>query len=121
MQIRPAVRLVYGLIDTAAPPETSLVGVLTLGIPTDDLRPEDIDAELPTPYVDWIELLASLLVAAQEAGELREGVSPQAAARSLVSAFFGAQHISDVLHGRTDVVDRWAETSELLVYAIRAR
>ncbi|MFH9967657.1 hypothetical protein ACH4PR_40900 [Streptomyces mirabilis] len=34
MQIRPAVRFVYRLIDTAAPPETSLVGVLTLGIPT---------------------------------------------------------------------------------------
>ncbi|MEV6947636.1 ScbR family autoregulator-binding transcription factor [Streptomyces sp. NPDC051172] len=83
-------------------------------------RPQ-IDAELPTPYVDWTELLASLLVAARETGELRDGVSPEAAARSLVSAFFGVQHISDVLHGRTDVVERWAESSELLFHAIRAR
>lgn len=83
-------------------------------------RPQ-IDAELPTPYVDWTELLESLLVAAREAGELRDGVRPQAAARSLVSAFFGAQHISDVLHGRTDVVERWAESSELLFHAIRGR
>ncbi|GAA5062241.1 hypothetical protein [Streptomyces similanensis] len=34
MQINPSVRFVYGLIDTAASPENSLVGVLTLGIPT---------------------------------------------------------------------------------------
>lgn len=76
-----------------------------------------IDAELPTPYVDWTDLLASLLVAAREQGRLREGVAPDAAARSLVSAFFGAQHISDVLQGRADVVERWAETSELLFHA----
>lgn len=83
-------------------------------------RPQ-IDAQLPTPYVDWTELLESLLVSAQEGGELREGVRPAAAARSLVAAFFGTQHISDVLHGRTDVVDRWAEASDLLLAAIRAR
>ncbi|MCD7437276.1 TetR/AcrR family transcriptional regulator [Streptomyces lincolnensis] len=82
-------------------------------------RPQ-IDAELPTPYVDWTELLESLLVCAREAGELREGVEPAVVARSLVSAFFGTQHISDVLHGRTDVVDRWAESSQLLFYAVRA-
>ncbi|MFF3909994.1 ScbR family autoregulator-binding transcription factor [Streptomyces sp. NPDC001848] len=83
-------------------------------------RPQ-IDAALPTPYVDWTELLASLLASAQKAGELRHGVSPQAAARSLVSAFFGCQHISDVLHGRTDVLERWAEVSDLLFHAIRGR
>ncbi|MFE7189281.1 ScbR family autoregulator-binding transcription factor [Kitasatospora sp. NPDC057541] len=82
-------------------------------------RPQ-IDAELPTPYVDWTQLLATLLVRAEEAGELRAGVSPQAAARSLVAAFFGTQHISDVLHERTDVVERWSETAELLFRAIGA-
>jgi AcrR family transcriptional regulator len=79
-----------------------------------------IDVELPTPYVDWTQLLASLLVAARDEGQVREGVSPEAAARSLVSAFFGAQHISDVLSRRADVVERWTETSELLFHAIRA-
>ncbi len=82
-------------------------------------RPQ-IGAELPTPYVDWTELLASLLAGAEAAGELRAGVSPQAAARSLVAAFFGTQHISDVLHERADLVERWSETAELLVRAIRA-
>ncbi|WP_432026432.1 ScbR family autoregulator-binding transcription factor [Streptomyces sp. 1222.5] len=82
-------------------------------------RPQ-IEAELPTPYVDWISLLESLLVSAQEARELRPGVEPGPAARSLVSAFFGSQHVSDVLSGRADVVRRWRDLSDLLFRAIRA-
>ncbi|GAA1397276.1 ScbR family autoregulator-binding transcription factor [Kitasatospora putterlickiae] len=83
-------------------------------------RPQ-IDAELPTPYVDWTRLLATLLRRAEAAGELHPGVCPQAAARSLVAAFFGTQHISDVLHERADIVERWAETAGLLFRAIRAQ
>jgi AcrR family transcriptional regulator len=79
-----------------------------------------IDAELPTPYVDWIALLESLLTSAQEAGELRHGVVPAKAARSLVSAFFGSQHVSDVLSGRRDVVERWRDLSFLLFQALQA-
>jgi AcrR family transcriptional regulator len=82
-------------------------------------RPQ-IDAELPTPYVDWISLLQSLLVSAQEAGELRPGVEPGRVARSLVSAFFGSQHVSDVLNDRADVVERWRDLGGLLFRAIRA-
>ncbi|WP_333763875.1 ScbR family autoregulator-binding transcription factor [Streptomyces sp. IBSBF 2390] len=82
-------------------------------------RPQ-IDAELPTPYVDWISLLESLLVSAREAGELRPGVDPGPAARSLVSAFFGSQHVSDVLSGRADVVRRWRDLGDLLFRSIRA-
>ncbi|MFJ8436261.1 ScbR family autoregulator-binding transcription factor [Kitasatospora sp. NPDC094019] len=82
-------------------------------------RPQ-IDAELPTPYVDWTDLLAGLLAAAEALGELRAEVSPRAAARSLVAALFGTQHISDVLHERADLVERWSETAGLLFRAIRA-
>ncbi|MEV8545499.1 ScbR family autoregulator-binding transcription factor [Streptomyces sp. NPDC051572] len=79
-----------------------------------------IDAELPKPYVDWIALLESLLTSAREAGELRPGIAPDKAAHSLVSAFFGSQHVSDVLNRRADVVPRWQELSALLFHAIRA-
>ncbi|MCF2436661.1 hypothetical protein LV779_30825 [Streptomyces thinghirensis] len=82
-------------------------------------RPQ-IDAELPTPYVDWISLLETLLTSAREAGELRAGVDPSRAAHSLVSAFFGSQHVSDVLSGRLDVVSRWRDLSALLFAAVRA-
>ncbi|MFE5580856.1 ScbR family autoregulator-binding transcription factor [Kitasatospora sp. NPDC056531] len=81
-------------------------------------RPQ-IDADLPTPYVDWVSLLESLLTSAQEAGEVRADVVPGHAARSLVSAFFGSQHVSDVLSGRADVVARWRDLSALLFRALR--
>lgn len=77
-------------------------------------------AELPTPYVDWIALLESLLTSVQEAGELRHGVVPARAAQSLVSAFFGSQHVSDVLSGCRDVVERWRDLSLLLFRALQA-
>ncbi|MFF4226003.1 ScbR family autoregulator-binding transcription factor [Streptomyces sp. L500] len=82
-------------------------------------RPE-IDATLPTPYVDWTELLTGLLTAARDEGRLREGVEPAAAARSLVAGFFGMQHISDVLEHRADIVERWREVGGLMFFALRA-
>ncbi|MEU0899803.1 hypothetical protein [Streptomyces massasporeus] len=51
----PAVRFVYGLIDTAAPPESSLVGVLTLGIPTQVAVLTSVFGRL-TPYEESLEL-----------------------------------------------------------------
>ncbi|MEV5144729.1 ScbR family autoregulator-binding transcription factor [Streptomyces sp. NPDC052727] len=79
-----------------------------------------IDAELPLPYVDWTHLLAVLLQEARETGQLRAGVDPAAAARSLVAAFFGMQHISDNLHQRADIMERWEELRELMFFALRA-
>ncbi|MFI0241803.1 ScbR family autoregulator-binding transcription factor [Streptomyces sp. NPDC016845] len=75
---------------------------------------------LPTPYVGWIELLRQLLAEAQEAGELREGVTPDAAANTLIATFFGTQHIASRLDRRGELVRRWADTRELLFYALRA-
>ncbi|HKN52055.1 MAG TPA: ScbR family autoregulator-binding transcription factor [Amycolatopsis sp.] len=79
-----------------------------------------IATTLPPPYIDWIGTASALLTEAQAAGELRPGVDPQAAARVMVSSFFGAQHISDILHQRTDLADRWAEVRELVFYSIEA-
>lgn len=79
-----------------------------------------IDAELPTPYVDWTNLLHSLLTEARDQGQLRPDADPAAAARALVAGFFGMQHISDVLHHRADVEDRWSEVRDLYLRALRA-
>ncbi|MEU6392951.1 ScbR family autoregulator-binding transcription factor [Streptomyces sp. NPDC046939] len=78
------------------------------------------EGTLPTPYVGWIDLLRQLLTEAREAGELREGITPDAAAHTLISAFFGTQHIASRLDRREELVRRWAETRDLLFYALRA-
>ncbi|MFF1924989.1 ScbR family autoregulator-binding transcription factor [Streptomyces sp. NPDC058221] len=65
-----------------------------------------VDTALPEPYVGFIEVLVALFRAAVEAGELPAGADPDAHARVLASAFFGAQHISWVLNDRRDL-DAW--------------
>ncbi|MET9966110.1 ScbR family autoregulator-binding transcription factor [Streptomyces sp. NPDC006356] len=79
-----------------------------------------IDAELPEPYVDWTGLISSLLREAQDLGQLRDGVDPDHAARVTVAAFFGMQHISDNLHRRADLAERWTEVRDLIFPALRA-
>ncbi|MGW1328207.1 Mom family adenine methylcarbamoylation protein [Streptomyces antibioticus] len=51
----PPVRFAYGLIDTAAPPADRLVGVLTLGIPTQAAVLTSVFSRL-TPYEESLEL-----------------------------------------------------------------
>ncbi|MFF4339357.1 ScbR family autoregulator-binding transcription factor [Kitasatospora sp. NPDC001540] len=79
-----------------------------------------IDASLPQPYVGWTDLITRLLVDAREAGQLREGVEPDALGRVLVSGFFGVQHVSDVLNDRSDLLPRWQELRDLVFGAVRA-
>lgn len=78
------------------------------------------DTTLPVPYVEWISTISTLLAQARGAGQLREGVDPEAAAYALVAAFFGAQHVSDVLNRRADLPRRWAEMSDLILPSIAA-
>ena len=80
-----------------------------------------IEAELPLPYVDWTNLISMLLREAREQGQLADRVDPDVAARVAVAAFFGAQHISNNLHERSDFAERWREVRDLLFPAMRAR
>lgn len=75
---------------------------------------------LPEPYTGWIERLTAILDQAQAAGELRPGIVPLEAARALVSAFFGTQHITARLGHRAELVDRWAQVRGLLFQALKA-
>jgi hypothetical protein len=38
----------------------------------------------------------------------------------IVASAFGTQHISGVLHQHADLLERWAETRDLLFYSIAA-
>ncbi|MFE6159633.1 ScbR family autoregulator-binding transcription factor [Streptomyces sp. NPDC056486] len=73
-----------------------------------------IGADLPQPYVGWSKLLVGFIAAAKEAGQLRAETDPETLARVVVSSFFGVQHISDVLTGRDDFMERYAEMRDVL-------
>lgn len=74
-----------------------------------------IGVELPTPYVDYTRLIARYLIRAQECGDLPADTDPEVVAQVLVSAFFGAQHISWILHDRTDLYERTRELIDAIL------
>ena len=78
-----------------------------------------IDISLPVPYVGWIDLVTELLEQAAAAGQLRPGTDPGAVARVLISGFFGLQHISETLHQRADIIERWQELRDLVLLSAR--
>jgi AcrR family transcriptional regulator len=65
-----------------------------------------IDSELPMPYQGYTDLIATWLAKAVADGEMSCPTGPATLAMVLVSAFFGAQHISWVLNDRADVEER---------------
>ncbi|MFD8216154.1 ScbR family autoregulator-binding transcription factor [Streptomyces sp. NPDC059697] len=73
-----------------------------------------IDSSLPTPYVGALEALTEFLTGAEEEDQLSPGADPEVLARVLLSAFFGAQHMSWVLNDRKDLVERAEETLQCL-------
>ncbi|GJF29034.1 TetR family transcriptional regulator [Kitasatospora sp. NE20-6] len=74
-----------------------------------------IDVDLPLPFVDYIAFISLLLTRAADAGLLPAHVEPAALARTLVSSFFGVQHVSWILNDRADIVERIDELLDLLL------
>ncbi|MFD5075717.1 ScbR family autoregulator-binding transcription factor [Streptomyces sp. NPDC058274] len=74
-----------------------------------------IGADLPMPYLGYTESLVSWFRQAQDEGQLATETSPEVTARILVSAFFGAQHISWVLNDRADLTERVREILDTVV------
>ncbi|GGZ94643.1 ScbR family autoregulator-binding transcription factor [Streptomyces echinoruber] len=79
-----------------------------------------IESELPTPYVGFTEILTGLLTECRDGGALPDGSDPEALARVLRSALFGAQHISGVQHGWSDIVERTEEIIQALPFLASA-
>ncbi|MFI7386451.1 ScbR family autoregulator-binding transcription factor [Streptomyces sp. NPDC049813] len=68
-----------------------------------------IGIDLPVPYRGYQAMVATALREAVEAGEMPASTDPEMLARVIVAAFFGAQHISGVLHDRQDITERVEE------------
>ncbi|MEU6949102.1 ScbR family autoregulator-binding transcription factor [Streptomyces sp. NPDC046316] len=65
-----------------------------------------ITPELPTPFEDYTEVITAWLHRGAHDGTLPATTNPTALAQVLVSAFFGAQHISWTLNNRADLPAR---------------
>lgn len=79
-----------------------------------------IDAQLPAPFVGWIDTVGSFLREAAEQGELAAGLAPETAAAGLVYAFFGMHTVSDALDGRDGIEDRLYDLWLLLLAGLQA-
>lgn len=79
-----------------------------------------IDATLPTPFVDRIATVRTLLDRAREQGDLAPRVDPSAAARSIVGAFFGLHTVADALSAREDIEEDLTQLWSLLLPALLA-
>ncbi|MDQ1584109.1 MAG: hypothetical protein QOF36_2163 [Microbacteriaceae bacterium] len=65
-----------------------------------------IEAELPVPYIGWIEAAADFLEQARQDGEVRPDIDPAAEAWILVAGTFGVEHVSARLHEFEQVPER---------------
>ncbi|MFD1659181.1 ScbR family autoregulator-binding transcription factor [Streptomyces caeni] len=74
-----------------------------------------IGVRLPLPYEAYTELITSWLARDREAGTGDGLPSPGTLATVLVSAFFGAQHISWVLDDRADLVERTTDLVRTII------
>jgi AcrR family transcriptional regulator len=79
-----------------------------------------IDADLPEPFVGWIERLTSLLRSAKARRQLRPGVRPADVASVVVAHFYGAQVISHQSSpDRADLIQRLDRFWNLLLPTLR--
>lgn len=74
-----------------------------------------IGADLPMPYLGYTDSVTTWLQRAKDTAQLPTDAQPEALARVLVSAFFGAQHISWVLNDRADIAERVQELIDVVV------
>lgn len=74
-----------------------------------------VDADMPTPFSGFTQLITELLAQAQEEGMVRPTTDIASMARVIVAAFFGSQHISWVQHNREDLTDRVQEIIDITI------
>lgn len=81
---------------------------------------ELVHADMPTPFVGWTAILQDLFTRARREGLLRPGLLPGPTARALVGAFFGIQHISEILTNRDDLEARLDEFWKVFLVGVAA-
>lgn len=82
------------------------------------LEAENIDADLPVPFVGWIDLARTYLAQAAADGELVEGVDVDETAWHVVAWFEGVQTVSTHLAHLDDLTDRVDGMWRILLRAV---
>ncbi len=78
-----------------------------------------ISAELPQPFVGWVDRMTRLIRAGKSRREIGPDIKPKATAEVLVAFLHGAQTMSADLNGRRDLPARVEQFWELLLPALR--
>ncbi|OUM41003.1 hypothetical protein B8W73_11600 [Arthrobacter agilis] len=73
------------------------------------------------PYLDWTSRFGEFARTAIQDGDLRPDLDADAFARLLVGAYTGVQMVSNILTGRSDVLDRLGDLWEMLLPGVVAR
>ncbi|GFE27355.1 TetR family transcriptional regulator [Streptomyces nigrescens] len=79
-----------------------------------------INAQLPAPFLGWIEAVTQLLEEAARNGELAADVPPAATAHGIVCSFFGLHTVSDALEGRRHIEEHLHDLWTLLLRGLQA-
>ncbi|QIM16020.1 TetR/AcrR family transcriptional regulator [Leucobacter insecticola] len=79
-----------------------------------------IDAEMPTPFVDWMENTHRWLIQARDAGELRDGLDLEDAAWHIVAVFHGIQEVASRLGECAQLASKNATIWSLLLKGIES-
>ncbi|GLZ40010.1 ScbR family autoregulator-binding transcription factor [Actinokineospora sp. NBRC 105648] len=120
----------FGVWDTAQGAELGLRTLIELSFRMAESLREDVrvragirlvieqgtfTSPAPDAYRWWIALCRDCLVAAQQDGDLREGLEPDAVAAFMVASFTGVQTTSQVLAGRADLADRMRDMWQIVL------
>ncbi len=81
----------------------------------------DADADIPKPYVGWINKIREYLVEAQQDGEIRRNVNPAEEAWVLVATFTGIKTVSETLVELKEFPFRAGRTIARLLLTLGAR
>jgi len=80
----------------------------------------EIEADLPAPFVGWIQTTERYLEEELADGRLVEGLDLQKVAWQIVASFFGTQDVSNQLEQRRDLEQRIDTMWEIILRGVRS-
>lgn len=75
---------------------------------------DQIELDIDTPFVGWIQRVAELLRRGQQDGSVRPDIQAATAARAIVGSFYGVEEVSSRLTDRRDLNRRVGEWWRLM-------